>query len=427
MKGRAAAGRGRLLPGLAAFTTVLGVVACGGERPTSPGTGGSADVAAVEVTTSDGAVRDTLTALEATVHLEATARDAAGDPIPGASIEWTSSDQAVATVDDEGTATAVGNGLADVTATAGEASGSLSLAVEQSVATVTVSPTSAMLTAIGDTQRFAVDAADANDHPVEGVGILWQTSDPAVAVVDTAGLVEARAPGEATITAAAQGVPGHADLTVAPEGTRLVFDLQPPDGSLDEPIGPVRVAVEDALGNRIAVNGLTVDLELRTNPSGAALSGGASATTSGGVAEYTGLAVDGWGRGYTLEASAAGLDTAVSAPFDVELVFAQVDAGRSITCGVTPNAELLCWGDSRAVGAGPVTPFGSPLPVPIRVSAPASGPVAWKLVAAGNAFACGVTAGGDAFCWGDNGNGQLGTGTTGPEPVPEPEPVVGLP
>jgi alpha-tubulin suppressor-like RCC1 family protein len=47
------------------------------------------------------------------------------------------------------------------------------------------------------------------------------------------------------------------------------------------------------------------------------------------------------------------------------------------------------------------------------VSAPASGPVTWASMTAGLQVGCGVTTSGVAYCWGNGGGGQLGTGVSG--------------
>ena len=47
-----------------------------------------------------------------------------------------------------------------------------------------------------------------------------------------------------------------------------------------------------------------------------------------------------------------------------------------------------------------------------------SDPVRFVSLAAGNASACGLTAEGEALCWGGNGFGQLGTGDTERRLVP---------
>jgi hypothetical protein len=49
---------------------------------------------------------------------------------------------------------------------------------------------------------------------------------------------------------------------------------------------------------------------------------------------------------------------------------------------------------------------------------PVTGGHTWRMIEAGYQFTCGVTVGGDARCWGYNGNGELGDGTTTDRFVP---------
>ena len=79
-----------------------------------------------------------LTALGQTVQLTAEAFDENGHAVAGAEFSWESSDAAVATVDAGGLVTAVAEGVATITASAGEASGSAVVPVMQPVASVQV-------------------------------------------------------------------------------------------------------------------------------------------------------------------------------------------------------------------------------------------------------------------------------------------------
>src|SRR5438034_185888 len=84
--------------------------------------------------------------------------------------------------------------------------------------------------------------------------------------------------------------------------------------------------------------------------------------------------------------------------------------GAAHTCGLTTglSAAAYCWGGngSGQLGDGTMTSRSSP----VLVQAPAG--VSFAAVTAGAAHTCGVTAAGTAYCWGDNGFGQLGDGTT---------------
>lgn len=88
----------------------------------------------------------------------------------------------------------------------------------------------------------------------------------------------------------------------------------------------------------------------------------------------------------------------------------QVGVGGSSVCARTTDGALYCWGDNTfgQLGTGD---FTASL-VPIATNAgPLSG-LDFIEVAAGFAYACAVSTGGDAFCWGNGIYGQLGNGAT---------------
>jgi uncharacterized protein YjdB len=198
-------------------------------------TGGVADTAAVSVVVVTAVdvtpATVTLATLGATQQFTAVARDGNGDPVAGVEIAWSSSAAGVATVDvATGLATAVGNGTATITATAGAASGAATLEVAQAIASVEVSPATATLTALGATQQFTAVARDANGTAVSAA-FSWTSSDPSKTAVDPAsGLATAVAAGQVTISATAGGQTGGATLTVAPGG--LTVEVTPASATL---------------------------------------------------------------------------------------------------------------------------------------------------------------------------------------------------
>jgi len=153
--------------------------------------------------------------LGATVQLTASVRDQNGQAIAGATVTWASSDAAVAAVDASGVVTAVGNGTATVTASAGSASGTAAVMVKQAADSLVIEPAEATLAVLGDTVRLAARAFDANGHDVADAQFSWESSEAAVATVDTTGLVTAADNGTATITASAGSASGTAEITVS--------------------------------------------------------------------------------------------------------------------------------------------------------------------------------------------------------------------
>ena len=71
----------------------------------------------------------TLTEIDQTLQLTVVVIDANDFSVEDAAVSWSSSDESVATVDEDGLVTAVGNGMTEITATAGEASGMVSISV----------------------------------------------------------------------------------------------------------------------------------------------------------------------------------------------------------------------------------------------------------------------------------------------------------
>ena len=90
--------------------------------------------------------------------------------------------------------------------------------------------------------------------------------------------------------------------------------------------------------------------------------------------------------------------------------FAAVSAGSFYTCGVTVAGAAYCWGDNGLgqVGDGTTTTPGTGPSSPALVA----GGVSFAAVSAGFTHTCGVTAAGAAYCWGYNFFGDLGDGTT---------------
>jgi alpha-tubulin suppressor-like RCC1 family protein len=96
-----------------------------------------------------------------------------------------------------------------------------------------------------------------------------------------------------------------------------------------------------------------------------------------------------------------------------------VSAGGGYTCGVTTDGAAYCWGynGDGELGNGTTTgpeqcgPSGGTVACSSTPVAVAGG-YAFVTVSAGDGQTCGVTTGGAAYCWGYNGSGELGTGST---------------
>ena len=104
-----------------------------------------------------------------------------------------------------------------------------------------------------------------------------------------------------------------------------------------------------------------------------------------------------------------------------EATFLRLSAGSRHTCGVTMDARVFCWGDNFLGQLGrPDDPeSGSPRPVPVALRDSITS------VSAGHGHTCALTPAGAAWCWGQNGIGQLGTGA--PPGTSAPARVAGTP
>src|SRR3989442_1601314 len=241
--------------------------------------------------------------------------------------------------------------------------------------------------------------------------------------------------------------------------TQLLFTTEPPatvEGNV--PLSPpVRVTLQDAFGNVVPTG--TVTMSLDAGPwAGSALAGTLTASAASGVATFVDLRVDEPGFGYRLRAS-LGSAVAISAAFAAiltpsalaagyahtcaitvggaycwgkgssgelgsvglvsdsvphpvagGLTFVELSGGLSYTCGVTTGQGIYCWGQNvfGQLGNGSTTNSAAP----VQVTASGTAPLTFTTVSGGNSHTCGVTTGNEAYCWGNNFQGQLGNGTT---------------
>lgn len=131
------------------------------------------------------------------------------------------------------------------------------------------------------------------------------------------------------------------------------------------------------------------------------------------------------GSGYCLSATSATAGTSYrfdSSYGSVELgscivSWTQVSSGKDFICGVTNTAKVYCWGNNSNGQLGNNSTTSSAVPVAVDTSGVLSGKTI-KFVSSGTYHACAIASDDNIYCWGANGWGQLGTGTTNGSMVP---------
>lgn len=418
-------------------------------------------------------------ALGSSLLLRVTLRDRFGNVVPSRALQWSSSDPAVVAVDSVGRVEGVSLGTAQVTARS--ASG------HADTAAVTVVPVfGARAVAIGTVHGCALSAAgDAycwGNNARRQLGRLPLTTGPLgpgavtgappfvqieVGYSHSCGRTAAGAvycwgegalgDGTAAHTAPAPVAGGLAFATISAEDAQTCGITV--SGAAycwgDNTYGQLGSGDSaDALVPRAVAGGLTFDslsVGLRHacaldtaglawcwgSDGGGALGNGAAGSTAApspvaGGRTYRSISA---GDGMTCAIGTDGVTycwgalagSTVPVPIPSGLAFTQVSAstgggrlGSTFTCGLTPAGQIRCWGFTDESSLGDGTTNGANAATPVLVA----GGHTWRSVSAGTLSVCGITTGGELFCWGNNRYGQLGDGTTAialvPRPMPQP-------
>jgi alpha-tubulin suppressor-like RCC1 family protein len=90
-----------------------------------------------------------------------------------------------------------------------------------------------------------------------------------------------------------------------------------------------------------------------------------------------------------------------------------VSAGRTHSCAISSTGTLWCWGANGAGQLGDGTTNDSPVPVQVSQLGKA-----FTEVSVGDLFTCARTTDGSAYCWGSGAAGQLGNGGLNDSSIP---------
>ncbi|HEY0839320.1 MAG TPA: Ig-like domain-containing protein, partial [Vulgatibacter sp.] len=339
-------------------------------------------------------------------RFRATTWDSRGRQLEDRAITWASTDPAIATVDEGGTATGLALGEVEIVATSEGVEGRATFKVlDVPVARIEIVPPSPKLLT-GDTLAFDAILYDRDGNVLVGRPVDWKVVESTrVASIDPAtGVALAERPGKVTIEAHADGMHGRTDLQVR---LRLV-SVTAGDGHTCglSPIGQAwcwgsnetwQLGQQPRGNQKTSFSALPVD----TDQLFASLSAGAGHTC--------GVALDGtgwcWGRNDRGQlGNNSRVQSSEAVPVGAGLKFRSIHAGYQATCGLATDGKLWCW------GRGEEWQLANQWPEDRLVPDWCAQGFEFDDVSVGFLQTCAITSANEAFCWGTNrkGLGQEG-------------------
>ena len=261
--------------------------ACGGESDPSVPTEISLNTATLA-----------FTSVGATQQLTATVVDQRGDPLSGAAVTWTSSNEVVATVSATGLVTATGPGSAEITASSGEASTTADVSVTQVLTTFDQVSGNGQAAVAGQplAQPLVVRARDAIGSAIANLTVHFEATqggglvtpqeiqtgpDGTASAVFTLGETAGQ-PQE--VVASVVGTESNTTFTATATNPAAVIEVVAGNGQ-SAPAGgivPVAPAVRALDADDQPVPGVLVRFEVTSG--GGAVAGAAKATNAAGIA-----------------------------------------------------------------------------------------------------------------------------------------------
>lgn len=395
--------------------------------------------------------------------------DPDGKDLDVASVEWSSTDPAVAAVDQSGRAEGLFPGKVWIIAHSGEERDSANLSVLARAASIIVSPPAGTLP-VGDSLELSAIVLDARGSEITDRAPIWSTSNPLVATVQQ-GLVIARDTGSALITSELDTALVRVSLTVTPEAfvsvsagrghtcaittTARVYCWGANDhGQLgNNSTDPSSVPVQLSSTERFVVVSAGTAYTCGVTDTGTGYCWGdnsmmelgnanagkvslvpvrvagieqLSGISTSDMAQSCALKSDGtpycWGYnrfGAVGNGSTADERTAITVIGGLR--FLQLDAGYMRTCGISDVGAAYCWGRGGTAQLGNASfEFEMCTNRPCATSpVPVQGNLSFAMISTGATHTCGVSTNWEAYCWGWNEHGQLGTGSQDSSMIPE--------
>jgi hypothetical protein len=162
--------------------------------------------------------------------------DAQGDTVTGLAPVWSSLTPSVVSVTATGAVTGLQAGIGTVRAAAGAVTGDAQVVVRNpSAGSITFSRDTATIALPGGSMQLIATVRDSSGKPIPNPSIVWQSSAPLIASVNSTGLVIGIAVGSATVTATvdAQSAAARISVTLTPNpGAPVIVSVRP------EPLRP---------------------------------------------------------------------------------------------------------------------------------------------------------------------------------------------
>ena len=282
----------------------------------------------------------------------------AGDNLlPTARVHWSSQDPGVVTITQDGVATAVATGTAQIAASAGGQSRTIAVTVsQQPIALIRISPPAGNV-AVGGTLTLQGEALDGTGAVLPNRLLEWTSSAPDIATVNATGVVTGVSVGQATISATGEGKSGTALITVLPTPIATI-SIEPDGATL--PAGATRLFVatpRDASGQPLT--GRTLEWRSSNDAVATVSSSGLLTAISPGTVTIT-VSAPGGGPGGTTPSASVSVTVLIEPVASAAVVpaTASVQVGQTVDLTVnlfnsagdplSPAGRGITWSSSDA-------------------------------------------------------------------------------